>query len=283
MKRWTPEEVEILKQYYPVKGLAFCANLFNVPRHRIRIKAAALGLRQDRNSEFFKDWQSRAAKSKIGKKRPGQSVVMKELHQKGKLVRNAETLKRQGETWSNKLAIQGHPKGMLGKHHSKKSCDAMSKKRKGVKKNLTKEQREQYSIRASNTMQKRMREHGTFHSRGKQAWHIIGGQKHFFRSSWEVEYAKYLQTLLENRKILQWEFEAQTFQFTNTTNGVRSYMPDFRVTNLDNSIEFHEVKGWMDKKSIIKFEKMKAEYPNIPLKVIGKKEYDLLRQYSPTL
>ena len=276
MKRWTPEEVELLKKNYSIKGLSFCAKLFNVPRHRIRIKAAALGLRQDRTSEFFKDWQSRAAKSKIGKKRPGQSLVMKDLHKRGKLVRDADALKRQGETWSKKLSIQGHPRGMFGKHHSKKACQEMSKKRKGVKKNLTKEQKEQYAARASETMQRRMREHGTFYSRGKQAWHTIGGQKHFFRSSWEVVYAQYLQSQLEEKQILLWEFEPQIFQFFDTANGVRSYVPDFRVTKLDGCIEFHEVKGWMDKKSVIKLEKMKLEYPNIVLKLIRKKEYDQL-------
>lgn len=276
MKRWTPEEVELLKKHYPTKGLAFCAKLFDVPHHRIRIKAAALRLRQDRNSAFFKDWQTRAAQSKIGKKRPGQSLVMKSLHKQGKLVRNDDSKKRQADSWRKTIAKNGHPKGMLGKHHSAEARAVMSKKRRGVKKNLTKEQKEQYAIRASRTMQKRMREHGTFYSRGKQSWHTIGDQRHFFRSSWEVVYAKYLQSLFEHKEILRWEFEPQVFQFTNTGDGVRSYVPDFRVTNLDGSIEFHEVKGWMDKKSIIKLEKMKFEYPNIVLKLIRKKEYDQL-------
>jgi hypothetical protein len=198
---------------------------------------------------------------------------MIKLHNDGKLIQGKESRARQAESWKKTIAINGHPKGMLGKHHSKESRAAMSKKRKGVTKNLSKEQREGYAKRQSKSMQKRMREHGTFYSRGTQSWHTIGGQRHFFRSSWEVVYAKYLQSLVENHIIISWEFEPVSFKFSDTTNSVRSYTPDFRVTNLDRSIEFHEVKGYVDKKSIIKSEKMAKEYPDTVLKMIGEKEY----------
>jgi hypothetical protein len=283
MKRWTPEETELLKKYYPTKGLVFCATLFDVPNHRVRIKASALGLKQDRTSEFFKDWQSRAAQSKVGKKRPAQALVMKSLHNTGKMKQTQQMRDINGKRVSEFFKKNGHPRGMLGKKHSKEVCARLSKIRKGVKLNISKEQHEKRSKQQSESMQKRLREHGTFYSRGTQSWHTIGGQRHFFRSSWEVVYAKYLQSLVENNTIISWEFEPVSFKFSDTTHSVRSYTPDFRITNLDKSIEFHEVKGYVDKKSIIKSEKMAKEYPDTVLKIIGEKEYYALPPLVLTL
>lgn len=109
----------------------------------------------------------------------------------------------------------------------------------------------------------------------KSSWQEIDGKRCYFRSSWEVKYANYLQKLKEDKKIIDWEFEADTFWFDRIKRGVRSYLPDFKITFPDNSVEYHEVKGWMDARSKTKIKRMKIYHPDIKLVVIQKK--DLLK------
>src|SRR6185369_8386944 len=66
----------------------------------------------------------------------------------------------------------------------------------------------------------------------------------FFRSKWEANYALYLDFLVKTKVIKDWEFEAQTFFFDKIKSGTKKYIPDFKITNIDGSIEFHEVKGY---------------------------------------
>src|SRR4051812_46374772 len=66
-----------------------------------------------------------------------------------------------------------------------------------------------------------------------------------------------------------WEYEPDTFWFEKIKRGVRSYLPDF----IDmNGTSYHEVKGWMDPKSVTKIKRM-ANYPAVKLVVITGKEY----------
>ncbi|MCV6900732.1 DUF1064 domain-containing protein, partial [Escherichia coli] len=83
----------------------------------------------------------------------------------------------------------------------------------------------------------------------------------FFRSSWEANYARYLNWLIAQGEIAKWEFECQTFVFHGITRGVISYTPDFKVYSKDGSHEWHEVKGWMDAKSKAKLKRMAKFYP----------------------
>ena len=106
------------------------------------------------------------------------------------------------------------------------------------------------------------------YNRGKGSRRIIGGKETWFRSTWEVIYARYLQFLLDRKDILKWEYEKETFWFEKIKRGVRSYRPDFKVTNNDESIEYHEVKGWMDAKSRTKLKRMKKYYPKIKIIII---------------
>ncbi len=88
----------------------------------------------------------------------------------------------------------------------------------------------------------------------------LGGQ--YFRSAWEANYARYL-TFTKTR----WEYEKQTFWFEKIRRGVRSYTPDFYLP--DQKV-FHEVKGWMDKKSATKLKRMRIYYPSETVHVIGR-------------
>jgi hypothetical protein len=50
-------------------------------------------------------------------------------------------------------------------------------------------------------------------------------------------------------------------------------LPDFRVTLNDGSIEYHEVKGWMDDRSQTKLNRMAKYYPNVKMVLIDGKRY----------
>lgn len=102
----------------------------------------------------------------------------------------------------------------------------------------------------------------------KRGWYDINGRKMFFRSKWEVNYALYLDWLIKEKQILKWEYEADVFMFDKIKLGTRSYRPDFKIYNLDGSIEYHEIKGWMDNKSKTKIKRMRIYYPKIKLIVI---------------
>ncbi len=108
------------------------------------------------------------------------------------------------------------------------------------------------------------------YSRGKASWVEIGGKKFYARSQWEANYGLYLNFIKVNGIISDWEHEPETFWFNGIRRGVCSYLPDFRITNLDGSIEFHEVKGWMDDKSKTKIRRMAKYHPSVKLIVRGK-------------
>ena len=92
----------------------------------------------------------------------------------------------------------------------------------------------------------------------------------YVRSAWEANYARYLNFLVKIKDIKKWQYEPDTFIFEAIKRGTRSYMPDFKVFNNDDSIEYHEVKGWMDSKSITRAKRMTKYYPLIKIKLIDK-------------
>lgn len=114
------------------------------------------------------------------------------------------------------------------------------------------------------------------YSKGKASWCEIGGQRFYSRSTWEANYARYLEFQKEHGLIVSWEHEPHTFWFEGIKRGVMSYLPDFKVTLPSGKHEWHEVKGWMDKKSITKIKRMKRYYPNEVLVVIDDKRYRAL-------
>lgn len=112
----------------------------------------------------------------------------------------------------------------------------------------------------------------------KAAWHTIGGQKIYCRSTWEANYAHYLEWRRSREEIRSWQHEPETFWFEKVRRGVRSYLPDFKVVFWDGRIEFHEVKGWMDSKSKTKIRRMKLYHPSVVLDVVDAKRYRALKK-----
>jgi hypothetical protein len=95
----------------------------------------------------------------------------------------------------------------------------------------------------------------------------------YFRSCWEANYARYLNWLVSMQGISKWEYEPDTFEFETIKRGNRCYTPDFKVFNADGSIEYHEVKGWMDKKSEVKLKRMAKFYPEVKIVLIDGEAY----------
>lgn len=98
----------------------------------------------------------------------------------------------------------------------------------------------------------------------------------FFRSSWEANYARYLNWLVSIGEIQSWEFEPDEFEFKGIKRGTRFYLPDFKILNNSFSIEYHEIKGWMDPRSATKLKRMKKYYPDVKVIVIDKEAYQAL-------
>lgn len=95
----------------------------------------------------------------------------------------------------------------------------------------------------------------------------------YVRSSWEANYARYLNWLVKQGEITKWEYEPETFEFHKITKGNKFYTPDFKITNIDGSIEYHEVKGWMDNNSKVKLNRFAKYYPDKKLVLIDKEVY----------
>lgn len=94
----------------------------------------------------------------------------------------------------------------------------------------------------------------------------------YVRSTWEANYARYLNWLVANGAIRQWQYEPKTFEFAGIKRGVRAYTPDFQVVELDGREVFHEVKGYMDQKSQTRLKRMARYFPEVQVVVIQRKE-----------
>ena len=274
MTAWTSVEIVFLKNNYPEKGREFCAKALNRTLDQIRAKTWRLKLKQNRESDFFKDWQKRAATSKIGKKRPAQGDVLKAVWASGKLATTPERRKASSVAMKKRIAEKGHNRGMLGKTHSDENKAKFSAKSLKMWKIMTDEQKMEIKKKMIHTRII----NGTYapyrvECTWKAAWREFGGRKHFYRSRWEANYGRYLEFLKCQGKIKEWAHEPDVFWFEGVKRGCVSYLPDFKVINNDDSIEYHEVKGWMDARSRTKIKRMAKYHPKIKLIVIKKKEY----------
>lgn len=107
---------------------------------------------------------------------------------------------------------------------------------------------------------------------GCQDSHFNAGMRHdigiYVRSAWEANYARYLNFLKKQKEIKDWHYENKCFEFEGITRGCQRYYPDFEVENLDGSLEYHEVKGYMDQKSRTKLKRMGRYYPDVKVVLI---------------
>ena len=180
-----------------------------------------------------------------------------------------------------------HPCGMLGKHHLSEVCDRMSVRMIDDWKNLESNYNsEECRQKMSDNMTKQRAAHPTTNAYSRtRSGKRSDLDDRFFRSSWEANFARYLDFLITNGDIFRWEYEPDRFDFTEIKRGTRSYMPDFKVWDTKDSVPYYyEIKGWMDAKSKTRLKRMTKYYPTIKVIVFGAKEYrDLTKKLSAVI
>ena len=177
---------------------------------------------------------------KTPEQRKRQSILMKQLWTDGKIIAPSKKIrqcfvcgkefirkdvKNHRKTCSNKCWIyfeqhkwnfHPHPKGMLGKTHSDKVKKEMSTRVKEMWKNPKskcnkKEFRQSLSDRNIEMYKKGILGRTNTYSRAKRGWWKSKDKKYFMRSSWEMNYACYLEFLIKQKQIKNWEYEPDTF------------------------------------------------------------------------
>lgn len=194
---------------------------------------------------------------------------------------------RRAERQRRQFGRQGHPRGMLGKKHSRETLELLADKSRmrwaDPESALNSEHAAQLR---SDHLVKRLRQPGSQmnngYSRCRRGHRAdLGGQ--FFRSAWEANYARYLSWQRSRGAISGWRYEARRFEFPDR-RGARSYLPDFEVTMPDGLVEWHEVKGWLDGPSKTRLKRFAKHYPDQRLVLIDAawfKSNGNLRQIVP--
>jgi len=255
-RAWTAGELELLRRHYTDGGTDGSVHLGalekKLGRHRTNIcaKARVLGLGTTYNRHKTAEHAAIVSES------------MREWHK-----------------------AHEHPRGFLGRHHSEEARRATSRSSSTMWADP-----EAYvnSEEYRQAQSDRMKEANHGFKPGQHAYsRAKGGIRPdlgiFVRSSWEANYARYLNWLIEVGEIRGWEYEPETFEFEGIKRGTRTYTPDFKVTNLDGSVEYHEVKGWMDPKSKTKLKRMAKYHPGIKLVLIDKDVYYAIRRECKNL
>lgn len=259
---WTDEEIKTLIDNYPLKGKNYCCKILKKSEASVRAKASSLKLKLDKNSEFYKDFQKRAALSKVGKKRPDQSERMRKWNKDGTInqdhMRTDDGRKRASESAKKWLRENEHPRGYLGHKHSKETIKKLSEASMRGWENMTPEKLKK---RSDKTLESKIN-NGTLNplknSTNPYSRTKSGKRKDlnniFFRSAAEANYARFLKF-----SKIEFEYEPNIFVFDGIKKGCVSYTPDFYIPKEDKYIEF---KGWLDAKSITKLKRFKKYFPN---------------------
>lgn len=264
LRVWTHEEDAVIREWYarPVHPGGFLndlAALLNRERMAVAIRASRIGVA---------NWHAKKVESLKPRKQYRQTYKSEAKYTPEERSRiTSERLKKQ---W----AERGHPRGALGMKHSTETRAKLSAaSRRSWADPSSALNSESNRQRLSDLGLQRFKDgkllsgDSAYSRAAKGRRDDLGGQ--YFRSSWEANYARYLNLLVEKGHIVSWEYEAQTFWFEAIRRGTRSYLPDFRVLFPDGHHEWHEVKGWMDPKSQTKLKRMAKYYPNEIVHVIG--------------
>lgn len=250
-RNWTDAELAVLKRAYDgavYRGdvcLAALSAQLGRSKSAISRKAAQCGLANGRRPVRITSRSTRRKFESDADRSAAASERMKQLH-----------------------STRPHP--MLGKQHTESARAKISQRSKKSWENSGDARRDMQS-----NMLRAVRIAAPEHPRGswKAGWREIGGHRKYYRSRWEANYARYLQWLVNRGDILDWKHEPETFWFESIKRGVRSYLPDFRVWEIDGSSKLHEVKGWMDARSRTTLKRMAKYHPGETIVLIKEKDY----------
>lgn len=257
---WTESQETYLTDYYSqIKNrgeinVELLIKSLGKTEDAIYLKASELGI-----TNRFRRYKHSQKLDRENRVKAFNSLTSKEKHEIRSL-KQRESIKK-----------YGHPRGMAGKKHTQDTKDKLSELGKGrrvpakqymqaMKTNLL---RYGFSVAANK------KGRGSW----KSQWAIVGEKKFFARSSWEVNYARFLEWRKINKEIVGWQHEPETFWFDGVRRGCVSYKPDFKVTLPGGSIEYHEVKGWMDSRSKTVLKRMSKYHPSIIVVLIDAKRY----------
>ena len=258
---WTAEEEAILVEAYSQAGAdgvvdlaALAVNLGRLKSNVCR-KARVMGLPTNPRRKMVEERKDRRAFK-------GDAEALAAFQRRPK--------------WQDKP----HPRGMAGKAHSPATKASLAVSSAAWWASLSEDEKADHTTQS---MKANVAKNGSIArqtSRGswKAEWRVIGGKRVFFRSRWEANYARYLEWLRAHGQIASWEHEPETFWFENIKRGVRSYLPDFLVTEADGSKAYHEVKGWMDSRSKTTISRFKKYYPQHKLIVVDAVAYRAIKR-----
>lgn len=241
-RKWQPDEIELVRKWYadhPAGELKQLCTILKRTNSEISILARRLGL-TDRN-------------------RPPSEAERKSMSKRAKLQ-------------YQKFGYRG---GIKGKKHKPETIELLRQRTLDLQNN--KEYKEKHS-KATSMGLKRAIQNG-FRPGGSNPYSRTKSGKRddlgglFLRSAWEANYARYLNWLLSIGEIQKWEYEPDTFEFHAIRKGTRFYIPDFKITENDGSVVYHEIKGWMDDKSKTKLRRMGKYYPEIRLIIVDETAY----------
>jgi len=262
---WTEAEIKYLKENYKSYNLQEISDYLKKNKTNVCRKAKQLDI--ERNHKKFENTKGTIDESSV-------------WHKNGWIRKTDEeiALKR------SKIMIEWHethehPKGMLNKKHSLETKNKFSERMKKdwKDKNSTYNSDNFRQLKSDLVFNRRLNSNSiSNYSRAKSGKRSDLNDK-FFRSSWEANYARYLNLLIKQKQIKKWEYECDTFIFEEIKRGIRSYTPDFKIWENDDSYYYIEIKGWMDDKSKVKLNRMKKYYPNEKIIIIQKQEYNEIK------
>lgn len=142
-----------------------------------------------------------------------------------------------------------------GKHAQFDHIQKLGKARKGI--TISEESKKKQSESMKGKLIGKLNPmYGKKAAHGKGCWHITWeNKKVFLRSSWELGFAKYLDS-----KQIKYEVEFQRFPITYEYNGQikeGTYCPDFYLPEKD---KYYEIKGLWRDDAEIKFQAFKAQH-----------------------
>ncbi len=263
-KKYSKKEDDIIREHYHLLGAEEIGKLLNrTPKsvvNRVYILRAETKKKSwtpveiDYLIKYYKettkeDFNLNELSNYLGRDRATVCGKAKEFGLTDKKRKNSNSHKLASGNGMKKWHSENeHPKGMLGKNHSSIVCKKISDGHKGLKYNLSDDERKARSKR-SRKMIKKLMANGNAFSRTKAG--IRKDLGIFFRSNWEANYARILN--IENKK---WYYEKDAFRLKTEKGGIRDYTIDFTIKG-----KFTEVKGWLDPESKKKLRMFKECYP----------------------
>lgn len=226
---------------------------------------------------------SRKAKT-LGLTNAARPAIKKPKVDRRKYKSDAERSAALSERMRAQHKANGHP--MAGKSHTDEARKVIAAKSRQNWKSKSGSERAAWT---DAMLRGRLENQGTLvkprpNATWKAGWREIGETRKYYRSRWEANYARYLEWLRLRGEIRDWRHEPETFWFDGIKRGVRSYLPDFRVWNNDETTALHEVKGWMDTRSKTTLRRMAKYHPGETIIVIREKQYnEIARKIGPMI